>query len=93
MKKTDWVFKSGSHTFLRKTEDGIRDPSGDVDHKYITKPGKRLEIHASLRKSNLRKLQVGSSFGSTASVSFVYTGRLPDGKMDMGRKKAVVRQK
>lgn len=92
-KKTDWVFKSGSHTFLRKTEDRIRDPSGDVDLKYITKPGKRLEIHASLRKSNFRKLQVGSSFGSMASVPFVYTGRLPDGKMDMGRKKAVVKQK
>lgn len=55
MKKTDWVFKSGSHTFLWKTEDGIRDPSGDVDLKYLTRPGKMLEVHASLRKSNLRK--------------------------------------
>lgn len=71
----------------------MRDPSGDVDLKYTTKPGKRLEIHASLRKSNFRKLQVGFSFGSMASVPFVYTGRLPDGKMDMGRKKAAVEQK
>lgn len=83
--------------FLGKTGDRIQDPSGTVDLKYLTKPGKMLEIHASFGKSMFEKPKLDLVWAQWLLLFFINEERLSDEKKKKKRtwegKIATVRRK